>query len=341
MTDRTTHLRLPFILPAQAQKHVTHNEALLRLDGIVHLAVKDELATPPAAPSDGDCYLVADAATDAWNGRAGLLAIRQDGAWDFAEPMEGWRAWFIPTRSIRVFSDGLWQDALPSAAHFEELGIGATADAFNRLAVSSPASLFNHAGEGHQIKVNKESAAQTASLLFQSGWTGHAEMGLAGNNDFSIKVSDGSDWKTGLAITATGQVRMPNQPLARAYRAGTVLSPIAGQQSGFDTFGLNQGGFTFAAAAPGGGNWLAVPASGAYLACLTTTVATSSGHEITLLTDDNSPLLSLTGAASTSGTQSASGIFTLEAGSLLALGHAGTVQLQIGAGRTELSLALL
>src|SRR5690606_21504135 len=191
-------------------------------------------------------------------------------------------------------------------------------------------SLFNHAGEGHQIKVNKESAAQTASLLFQSGWTGHAEMGLAGNNDFSIKVSDGSEWKTGLAITATGQVRMPNQPLARAYRAGTVLSPTAGQQSGFDTFGLNQGGFTFAAAAPDGGNWLAVPASGAYLACLTTTAATSSGHEITLLADGSSPLLSLTGAANTSGTQSASGIFTLEAGSLLALGHAGTVQLQIG-----------
>src|SRR3546814_388229 len=215
MTDRTTNLRLPFILPAQAQKHVTHNEALLRLDGIVHLAVKDELATPPAAPSEGDCYLVAGAATDVWSGRAGLLAIWQDGAWDFAEPMEGWRAWFIPARSIRVFSDGLWQDALPPAARFDELGIGATADPFNRLVISSPASLFTHAGEGHQIKVNKQSTAQTASLLFQSGWTGHAEMGLAGNNDFSIKVSDGSDWKTGLAITATGQVQMPNQPLDR------------------------------------------------------------------------------------------------------------------------------
>ena len=32
MPDTTPNLALPFILPAQAQKHVTHNEALQRLD---------------------------------------------------------------------------------------------------------------------------------------------------------------------------------------------------------------------------------------------------------------------------------------------------------------------
>ena len=33
MSDATTHLLLPYILAAQAQKHVTHNEALRILDG--------------------------------------------------------------------------------------------------------------------------------------------------------------------------------------------------------------------------------------------------------------------------------------------------------------------
>lgn len=34
MSDATTHLLLPYILAAQAQKHVTHNEALRILDGL-------------------------------------------------------------------------------------------------------------------------------------------------------------------------------------------------------------------------------------------------------------------------------------------------------------------
>ena len=32
MSDTTTHLGLPYLLAAQAQKHVTHNEALRLLD---------------------------------------------------------------------------------------------------------------------------------------------------------------------------------------------------------------------------------------------------------------------------------------------------------------------
>jgi hypothetical protein len=67
--------------------------------------------------------------------------------------------------------------------------LNATADLQNRLAISSPASLFNHEGHGHQVKVNKASTGDTASLLFQSNWSGRAEMGLAGNDEFSIKVS--------------------------------------------------------------------------------------------------------------------------------------------------------
>jgi len=38
MSDATTNLALPYILAAQAQKHVTHNEALRLLDGIVQLS---------------------------------------------------------------------------------------------------------------------------------------------------------------------------------------------------------------------------------------------------------------------------------------------------------------
>ena len=63
----TTNLLLPFLSAGQAQKHVTVNESLRMLDGIVQLAVKDaDLADPPASPSDGDRYIVPAAATGAW-----------------------------------------------------------------------------------------------------------------------------------------------------------------------------------------------------------------------------------------------------------------------------------
>ena len=39
MPDTTTHLALPYILAAQAQKHVTHNEALRLLDGLIQISV--------------------------------------------------------------------------------------------------------------------------------------------------------------------------------------------------------------------------------------------------------------------------------------------------------------
>ena len=47
MSDTTTNLQMPYILAAQAQKHVTHNEALRLLDGLVHLSVRGAARTAP------------------------------------------------------------------------------------------------------------------------------------------------------------------------------------------------------------------------------------------------------------------------------------------------------
>ena len=94
---------------------------------------------------------------------------------------------------------------------FEGLGLGgSTADATNRFAVSTPAALFNHAGAGVQLKLNKAAAADTASLLFQTNWSGRAEMGLAGSNDWSLKTSaDGSSWVEALKVAAaTGDLTL-------------------------------------------------------------------------------------------------------------------------------------
>src|SRR5215470_3414221 len=89
--DATSNLNLPFIMAAQAQKHVTHNEALRALDAVVQLMVLDkDLAAPPGSPTEGARYIVAASPTGAWAGQAGRIAARQDGAWAFYAPQEGW-----------------------------------------------------------------------------------------------------------------------------------------------------------------------------------------------------------------------------------------------------------
>ena len=92
--EQSANLQLPYIMPSQAQKHVTHNEAIRSLDAIVQLSVVDrDLVSAPGAPSDGDRFLVAAAATGAWSGKDGKIAAWQDGAWAFLTPRPGWLAW--------------------------------------------------------------------------------------------------------------------------------------------------------------------------------------------------------------------------------------------------------
>lgn len=105
----TTNLLLPFLSAGQAQKHVTVNESLRMLDGIVQLAVKDaNLADPPASPSDGDRYIVPAAATGAWTGWTNSVALWTDGAWLRLPPRAGWMAWNLETGTLLAFSGTSW-----------------------------------------------------------------------------------------------------------------------------------------------------------------------------------------------------------------------------------------
>jgi hypothetical protein len=111
MADATTHLGLLYLLAAQAQKHVTHNEALRLLDGLVQLSVVDrELTVPPASLTDGDRYLVASGATGVWAGWDFNIAYFVDGAWMKLAPSEGWVAWVADEALLLLFSGGTWSD---------------------------------------------------------------------------------------------------------------------------------------------------------------------------------------------------------------------------------------
>jgi hypothetical protein len=170
------------------------------LDLIVQLTVQDfDTQTPPVAPKEGETWALGDAPVGAWAGADGQMASFRGGGWLFLTPREGWRAWSVSESKMRVYSGQSWVS--PTLGSVEGLGINANFDETNRLSVSSDASLLSHDGAGHQVKINKSSATETASLLFQSDWSGRAEMGLSGDDEFSVKVSaDGSNWVTSLEI---------------------------------------------------------------------------------------------------------------------------------------------
>lgn len=246
MTDNSDRLGLPYLQPSQAQKHVTHNEALRMLDLAVQLTIEEDGAeTPPSAPEAGQIWALGPAPTGAWAGQAGRLAGWIDGAWAFTAPATGWRAYDMATGALRIWDGTGWQaPATEISGPVTELGIQTGADATNRLAVQSPASLFTHDGAGHQVKINKAGASDTAALLFQSGWTGHAEIGLAGDTDLSLKTSaDGSAWSTALAAeAATGRVGFPSgitlgsgSDTLAVYEEGTWTPEIADAASGGNT----------------------------------------------------------------------------------------------------------
>jgi len=180
----TPNLALEPLAAAQAQKHVTLNEALARLDAAAQLAVITRgLADPPTDPQDGARYLIAVSPTDAWAEHAGDIA-----AWE--EASQGWL--FLTPR------------------------VNTSADAINRLAVKSDAILFSHddvtPGTGDlRLVLNRASEANTGSLVFQDNFSGRAELGLSGPDRFAIRTSpDGAGFIDAVTIdNATGTVSFP------------------------------------------------------------------------------------------------------------------------------------
>lgn len=117
MTD-TPRLGLPAIEAAQAQKHITHNEALALLDTLVQLAVESRsLTSPPGLPAEGDCYIPAPGATGAWSGWDLQLAAFSGGAWTRIVPKSGMKAWIKSERLTVTYEDGIWRDGITLTAH--------------------------------------------------------------------------------------------------------------------------------------------------------------------------------------------------------------------------------
>ncbi|WP_333590983.1 DUF2793 domain-containing protein [Brevundimonas sp.] len=240
--DHSARLGLPYLAAGQMQKHVTLNEALTRLDALTQTAVISRgQAAQPGGPDDGDLYILPVGATGAaWTGQsAGTLMRFEAGGWSVVPTPDGLIVVVLDEPAVVMRLDGGWAplgQTLGEIQGLSRLGLGATADAANPFSVKLNKALWAARGPGEggdgdlRFTFNKSSASDVLSLLFQSGWSGRAEIGLIGDDDLRLKVSpDGATWVDVLSVDAeTGRCAFP---LGAARIETTVLTADGGWTS--------------------------------------------------------------------------------------------------------------
>jgi len=220
----SANLALPFIEGGELLPDVTLNETLRLIDTLVQLAILDrDLSAPPGSPAEGQRWIVAASPTPtgAWAGHGNQVAAWQDGGWVFCVPQVGWFAYVVDEGALVAWSGTAWINALAMLSVLQNLsllGVGTTADATNPFSAKLNNALWvaktvAEGGDGNlRYKLSKESAAKTLSFLFQDNYSGRAEIGLTGDDDFHFKVSaDGSSWLDAISIDRTTGKLAANQ----------------------------------------------------------------------------------------------------------------------------------
>lgn len=218
MTE-TSRLKLPLLQASQAQKHVTVNEALFRLDSLAQLyltTVGEVLA--PTSPSDGEVHAVGPNATGEWDGQDGQLAVFINGGWDFCSPQVGWTGWSAAS-GVRVTFDGVeWVTGVgsmgPNGAGF----VHRTVEIEHDVQLGATSTVVAGIGEGSIVY------GVTGRVLSDIGGATSIEIGVLGSADrygSGYGVAQGS-WARG--ITGT--------PLAYYSNTDLVLTAVGGDFDG-------------------------------------------------------------------------------------------------------------
>lgn len=145
ISQNSSRYQLPLLVQGQGQKDVTHNEALIMLDAIIHPAVVSRTVDVPHDPRPGMCWLVPETQGHDWDEEAGVLAVWTDGGWRRVELSEGARIWVQDEKTyIRLDHDGAWvvDSQLPGADKIAEPAGGEVVDVQARAAIAALISLL-------------------------------------------------------------------------------------------------------------------------------------------------------------------------------------------------------
>ena len=219
MSD-TAKLGLPLVAAAQAQKHITVNESLTRLDALVQLELVSLGATvPPASPAEGEAHAIGAGATGLWSGEDGKVAVFANGGWVFLTPRAGWQGWSGETR---VQFDGA--DWIAGAGALSANGAG-----FVHRSVE-----VDHAvGAGATSTV----AGAIPANVVVYGVTGRVLSDIGGATSLQVGVAGSADrYGSGIGTTAGAWLRgLTGSPLT--YYAATDLV-LTAESGSFDGTGV-------------------------------------------------------------------------------------------------------
>jgi hypothetical protein len=186
MTDTTANLLLPFIQAAQAQKHITHNDALRLLDGLTQISVLNrDLAAPPGNPAEGARYIVASGATGLWAGWDGDVAFYTGGAWLRLPARTGWVVWVQDEAQVVVRIGSVWtplDDAmgLLSQAASVEVAKGALGSTTGMAVLEQTLSGLSEASVTSSIRIPDRSILLGVSTRVLTAITGAASFDCGG-----------------------------------------------------------------------------------------------------------------------------------------------------------------
>lgn len=114
---RSPRLQMPLMSAGQAQKELTHNEALILLDNISHACCAGGPSnTPPPSPELGLSYLCGPVPAGDWLGHAQGVACWTEGGWRFVQPFDGLQLIDRATGFTWRFLDGKWTTGIVNAA---------------------------------------------------------------------------------------------------------------------------------------------------------------------------------------------------------------------------------
>ncbi|MBI1340435.1 DUF2793 domain-containing protein [bacterium] len=224
----STNLSLPYVAAGQAQKHVTVNESLRRLDAVVQLGVVSATTTAqPASPADGAVYILPAGKTGAaWGAMSvGALAYWRDGAWEAITPREGWLAWTKDVDGLLVFDGAAWTTSGLRTA----LGLG-TAATKNTGASGATVPLLDAANTWGAIQTVNFAAGHPAAFYMDPFYYVQLVTRAATNGGvgFAMFANDagGAQRSVYVAATPDGDLTITPQSGRGVYSAG-LLSPSA------------------------------------------------------------------------------------------------------------------
>ena len=224
MTE-TSKLGLPLLEPAQAQKHVTVNEALLRLDALNQITLTGVgTVAAPTNPSEGETYSVGSGASGAWSGKDGNLAVFSNNGWVFVTPLHGWRAWDVGNGVSLTFDGVGWVEGAgavsPNGAGF----------------VHRTMEIDHSVGSGASSTVS--AALPADSIVY--GVTGRVLSAIGGATSFEIGVSGSTNrYGSGFGVSVGSWTRgITGSPLSYYSATDLLLTASGGYFDGSGTMRL-------------------------------------------------------------------------------------------------------